>query len=299
MRKNPACLACQSQKTGRLFKKHRRDYWRCQNCGFQFVSPFPGLAVTRKYYQKGFWKQSSHRGRKVVGYIGYRRERESFLAYFDSVLKRTKKRYPKLSGRVLDIGCGPGLFLKVARRAGFGVYGLDLSAEAVKAARKELRTKNIFERPIEKAGLGADVFDLVTSFQTVEHVSKPEQFLQEIMKAVKPGGVVLLATPDADGWLAGLMGENWFSYRHPDHLLFFNFESLSRLLKKTGFVRVKRLKDPPRWYRLDYLLEISAYYHRNKVLYNSIKLLRKMTGPLGKIKAPLPLGSLLVTAEKR
>ena len=264
----------------------------------QLIQQMPNQRTIDKYYQSDYWEKKAYRGESALGYLSYLAERESFIDYFQKVLKELKDFCPQLGGKVLDIGCSFGFFLKVAQEAGWQIYGLDLSPTPVEQAKRKLRVKTIYNKSIEEAKFQANFFDLVTVFQTIEHVVDPEKFLKEIKRVLKPGGVVLLTTPDAAGWQARLMGKSWFSYRHPDHFYFFNFENLSLLLKRVGFVKIRNLKDPTRLYPLEYLLENVKFYYRGKLFVKLTNFIKKMIGPLGKIQIPIPLVSLVMIGEK-
>lgn len=297
MEKQPVCPVCQSKKSHPLFQKHQRSYFLCQNCDLKYVFPFPTAQEIRQFYQPDYWRQKSFRGQKISGYVSYLKEKDSFLTYFQGILAQSERF--NLSGRVLDVGCGYGFFLEVAQNAGWKIYGLDLSTEPIRQAKKQLGVKTIYNKPLERAGFRPNYFALVTSFHTIEHMTQPARFLKEAGRVLKPGGLVLLTTPNASGWQSRLMRKSWFSYRHPDHLLFFNFRNLALLLKKAGFVKIKKLKAPARLYSLSYLLEISQCYHRVKLLTKLTKLVKKTIGPLGKVGISIPSGDLLVVAEKK
>lgn len=191
------------------------------------------------------------------------------------------------------------IFLEVLEQKGnWELFGLELSPEAAKEARKRLKSAKIYTKPIESAGFKANYFDLVTLFQTIEHVENPVRLLREARRVLKPGGVLLVATPDASGWQAKLMGTRWFSYRHLDHLLFFNYKSLFYALKQAGFKKISRLSDPAYWHRLGYLIDRVKFYLNSSFLIQSVKWLKLLLGPLLKAKVPIPLLSVVVKAEK-
>lgn len=298
MVKARACLICQSPNINFLFKKKKRSFFVCQNCGLKFIQPIPKEIKIEQYYQAEYWQRKSYRGESALGYLSYLAEKESFLDYFKKILHQLKRIYQGPSGRVLDIGCSFGFFLKVAQAVGWQIYGVDLSPTPVDQAKKELGVKTIYNKSVDQAKFKANFFDLVTVFQTIEHMAILKNSLYEIKRILKPQGVVLLTTPDAGGWQAKIMGKSWFSYRHPDHFYFFDFKNLSFLLKNTGFVKIRKLKDPTRLYPLSYLLENFKFYYRGKYLVGLAELIQKVIGPLGKIKIPIPLVSLVIIGEK-
>jgi len=287
--KQHICPVC-GQKPQLLFVRQRHIFL-CPDCGLRFVGDGPGK---KNLYQQNYWNQATSRQEESCGYTDYLAEEEALKKYFRDLLNQVDKFLPN-SGRVLDVGCSFGFFLEVAREKGdWQTFGVDLSAEAVTSAKKRLKTKNIFLGSLDQAGFPNDYFDLITVFQTLEHVADPVGLLKEARRVLKPRGMIIIATPDAESWLAQLMGKSWFSYRHLDHLLFFNYQSLSYTLKKAGFRQILRIKDQPYWHRLDYLLNKVKYYQRNRFLLQSSQWLRSWL----KVKVPIPLPSVVVKAGK-
>ncbi len=100
--------------------------------------------------------------------------------------------------QVLDAGCGEGfgtvLLAETARR----VTGIDYSRDAVKAAAEKYRRPNLDFRQLDVYQLpGLDLrFDLITNFQVLEHLADPVQFLTAVRSALKPGGILMLTTPN-------------------------------------------------------------------------------------------------------
>ncbi|MGB9911605.1 MAG: class I SAM-dependent methyltransferase [Microgenomates group bacterium] len=279
------------------FQKGERKFFKCDFCQSQFIWPLPTAAELQKFYQAEYWENQSFRGESALGYSSYLAEKESFLDYFEKVFCQIKNFFSK-PGRVLDIGCSFGFFLEVAKKYGWEIWGVDLSLTPVSEARKNLGVKTIFKRDFLKVKFPPAFFDLVTCFQTIEHVASPIDFVKEVYRILKPRGLFLFSTPDAGGWQAKLMRKNWFAFRHPEHLWFFKQKSLFFLLKKGGFTKIKKIKDPTRLYPLNYLLENFKFYFRERNLIKLAKFFGKAISPAGKIKIPIPLTSLVITAQK-
>jgi len=275
------------------FEKFQRQIFFCQNCGLKFVWPIPSPKEIEPFYRQ-YWRKKSFRGEKALGYLSYLAEKESFLDYFRKVFRQINPA----PGRVLDIGCGPGFFLKIAQEKGWQVWGLDLSKEAVVEARKILKTRRIYRKTLNDCNFLPNFFDLVVIFQTIEHAQSPLELLKKARKILKPRGLLLLTTPNTSGWQAKIMGRHWFSYRHPDHFWFFSQKSLEILLRQAGFAKIRKGKDPARVYELGWLLEILPYYLKGKFWQKLSGWLKKILGKGGKIKIPFSLDSLLIFAQK-
>lgn len=152
----------------------------CLACGFRFFDP--GLAGNASFY--------TDLQRQLGTYYA------SFRPEFRWALDRAK---PAGLKRVLDVGCGAGAFLDLARAEGFETHGLESNPLAVEASRSKGHT--VF------AGYTAEFarehptarFDLVTAFQVLEHVPDPVSFLREAAALARPGGGVVIGVPNEDG----------------------------------------------------------------------------------------------------
>lgn len=296
---SPLCPLCRHPQTEFLFNKNERGYFNCLNCKLKFVWPIPSSEKLTEFYRDNYWQKKKYRGDEgALGYLSYDEEKDSFLDYFGKILDQVRKKSFRLAGKVLDIGCGYGYFLKVAQDYGLSVFGIDLSPDSVNEANKWLGVKTIDNKNIFDAQYPDNYFDLITIFQTLEHVGEPGKFLEETKRILKPGGLVILSTPDAGGLQVRLMQSSWFSYRHPDHLYFYNYSNLSFLLNRSGFVKIERISDPARKYPINYLLENLKYYRRDKLLLRGAGIIKKVLGPLGASRISIPLDSLVVLAFK-
>ncbi len=157
----------------------------------------------------------------------YQRERTRYLDRF------VPEKMRRSSTRVLDIGCGSGVFLATLRDRGLQVHGQDVAAQAVALGREalqiDLRSSPLvncaFERP----------FDVVTCFDVIEHWRDPRSLVRLIRRLVADDGGVVIRTPNHRGWLRRLTGKRWLWYIPPAHIHYFTPESLGLLLRQEGF----------------------------------------------------------------
>lgn len=171
-------------------------------------------------------------------YVGYHGKRHGFTA--DYCVRRRLRWLEKsfASGennkRLLDIGCGEGTFLEAAKKRGWLAVGTEAIAENFRDSDLE-----VFSDLTEvKAKYGAESFDAVTMWHTLEHFQTPREVLRQVFELLAPDGVLLVAVPDAGGWQARASGRYWLHLDVPRHLFHFGFESLNLLLRQSGF-RVK------------------------------------------------------------
>ena len=104
-----------------------------------------------------------------------------------------------LSGRsALDVGCGAGLVCEPMARLGADVTGVDASAEniGVASAHAESSALDIRYMAGELASLNLGTFDLVTSFEVIEHVADKLVFLKQLAASLKPDGMLVMSTPN-------------------------------------------------------------------------------------------------------
>jgi len=104
----------------------------------------------------------------------------------------------KPGGRVLDCGCNDGYGLEIMSKSSPEIVGLDLSEEALEAARRRFNGRvELVLYDGHKAPLPDASFDMITSFQCIEHVVDYETYLSDIRRLLKPGGIALFSTPNA------------------------------------------------------------------------------------------------------
>jgi 2-polyprenyl-3-methyl-5-hydroxy-6-metoxy-1,4-benzoquinol methylase len=204
---------------------------RCSACGLAYVDPIPDPAVLARHYDSDYYAEWLARQ-------SVRRER-----MWTRRLKLIARMAAK--GSILDVGCGEGGFLEVAHRAGWRIYGTDVSAYAVEFASRRLGQK-MFCGEIWDAGFPAQRFDVITLWHVLEHTAFPVATLQKIRCLLKPEGLLVLAVPNLDDRLMQVAYRlvkrrhaHLFSIHDKEiHLLHFSVQSLRFLLEKTGFARL-------------------------------------------------------------
>ena len=137
--------------------------------------------------------------------------------------------------RLLDFGCGAGLFLELAHERGFEGYGVDLSPDAVERAhRKESGKRTYVGRPEDVPEIAAGGFDVVTMWSVMAHLATPVEDLTTLRGLLKPDGVLLILTVNAESLLLKLDRGSWGGFT-PNHLMFYSPDTLRELLRQAGF----------------------------------------------------------------
>lgn len=156
---------------------------------------------------------------------------------------RLLARRPPASGerpRVLDVGCGSGLFLAALAKRGFECHGTEFSDETAIRARA-LPGLRIHAGPIDDETYEAGSFDLISVWHVLEHLGDPDELLRHSARWLRPGGALMLAVPNIDSWQARLFRGAWFHLDPPRHFFHFGPGSLTAALAAAGF-RVERMR---------------------------------------------------------
>ena len=140
------------------------------------------------------------------------------------------------SARVLEIGCGWGPFLHYARRRGYAVRGLDVSPEQVEVARSRGITEAEVADAFEHLAGHPGAYDAIVLFDVIEHFSRADavRLVQAIHVSLRPGGTLILRTPNADAPFASVNVHGDLT-----HEIALNAQSARQLLATCGFEDVE------------------------------------------------------------
>jgi len=137
-------------------------------------------------------------------------------------------------GTLLDVGCGGGRFLNRMQKRGWTVEGSDFDDQATKkvTARYGIKTH---VGDLSQCELPSNSFDVITMSQTIEHLYTPSDTLRECLRILRPGGLLVMTTPNVHSIAASEFGPHWRGWEAPRHLHLFSVDSLQRLTQDTGF----------------------------------------------------------------
>jgi SAM-dependent methyltransferase len=213
----PACAAGRPRPTPSAFDDPLRA---CRSCGHRWVADptrVPSAAFYDHLHQEDLINPLPETARRVMN---------------DDRLRLVEEwRAP---GRLLDVGCGDGAFLARAEARGWTVVGLETSPEAAERARAATRG-TVVCAPLEQALLPGE-FDLVTFWDSLEHLVDPAAALRRVRAHMRPGSVIAITMPNAAGAEARLWGRRWhyLDLSRYGHLHHFTPRSLRRLLERAG-----------------------------------------------------------------
>lgn len=220
------CILCNNNSFVKLFTKDRWDIVRCDNCNLTFVNPLPTEPEIEAFYNNYANESSEER---ISKYLQDKRSR----------LRKNRRKLKLLEkiqggkGRILDIGCGLGLFVKNASDVGWIAYGVDFDRDLVEYGKKTFNI-NLHCGMLEKAKFPSEYFNVITMFNLLDHIREPVVFLKEVGRILKRGGIIYLNVHDVMGWKAQRYGKQWGAYCPPGHLYYYSYETLRKLLSKTG-----------------------------------------------------------------
>jgi 2-polyprenyl-3-methyl-5-hydroxy-6-metoxy-1,4-benzoquinol methylase len=242
------------------------NYFICGACALIFQHPLPAgnsmVAWADEEYSSG-------------AYRDYVAARTMKLRHFEDRLIDIGDRVKP--GRLLDLGCSCGYFMEVAASRGFDVRGVEFSRNAIAAASPKVRDR-IFEGTLANMPVDGP-FDVVSAFDLIEHVPDPQGLLRQCASLLKPGGTLLISTPDTEHFLRFVMRSRWPMLQPMQHLFLFSRRALASALRAEGFEEVS-VDTAYKTLSVDYL-------------FNQIKPLNPLlSGALGTLTRVLPASTL-------
>lgn len=220
------CLLCDRPQRA-VYDLGTRALVYCASCQLAQLAPMPTEAELAALYGS----QAYFTGTDAVGYADYAADAPQLTRTFRAKLDLLLRHGPV--DDLLEIGCGPGLFLAEAVRAGVArVVGVDPNPWAVDEARRRGLEAHVGS---VDAVAAARRFDAVVMLDVLEHVPAPFPFLDAVAARLRPGGRLLIMTPNIRSLLARVSGRRWVSLKAPERVRYYSPRSIRRLLTRSGF----------------------------------------------------------------
>lgn len=219
-------------------------------CGLAFLWPRPTEEMLTAFYSEEYYRSWGVAGENDE--LPRRMKHLTFASRLHSI-----EAFISSPGKVLDVGCATGYFLEVAQSLGWEVAGVELSAYSAGLAGSKFG-KRIFNGTLEQAVYPDGTFDLVTLSDLIEHVPQPVAFLREVRRILKPGGLVMIVTPDLHSLSERVMHGKWSHYKQ-EHIYYFSPPTIKSSLEKSGLVPVM-IKSAPKYLNLDYIINQFVIY---------------------------------------
>lgn len=238
MEKISQCPICEGQNTAPFLRtkdfsapqqKEEFAFSECRDCQIVFLSERPPKSEISQYYRRNYQPYEAKYNYLTELFLKWRAKQE--IELFKKINKDIKD--------VLEIGCSWGRYLKELRDSGgFNVQGVEISKEMAQKGREQfgldIKTGELtdFNFPYES-------FDLIVMNHVLEHLYNPKDTLQEIFKILRPGGILMIKTPNFTSLEKKIFGKYWIIYEAPRHLFLFSADSLKNFMEKFGFKQVK------------------------------------------------------------
>lgn len=219
MKVHSVCPLCRSEKIQKQPLSAQPHLHKCAKCKHCFDERMPEDQNLAEHYAQ--YGRDDYRSPITVN---------RYSELLDSFERITGK------GSILDIGSGIGFFLEVAKEKGWKVYGTEFTGDAVEIGRQ--KGIEMFEGGLEEIDFGDLQFDVITSFEVIEHLKQPKDHLIKIRSLLKEGGLFFATTPNYNSLNRLLLGSKWNVISYPEHLQYFSNASLDFVLRSSGLAPI-------------------------------------------------------------
>ena len=222
MTEHKACIVCNKKDLKAMSGYEVHNLVKCSNCSFVFIKKIPSQEELEEHY-------------KIYAY--------SDGQYMSEV---TKKRYNELldefesyrsTNRILDVGCGAANFLSVAKERGWEVYGTEFSEKAVEHGIK--KGINVKRGVLSLEDFDKDSFDVITSFEVIEHIYNPQEEVQKFYNLLRKRGLLYCTTPNFNALARYYLKSDYNIIVYPEHLSYYTTHTLNGLFNKIGLRKKK------------------------------------------------------------
>jgi SAM-dependent methyltransferase len=224
----------------------------CDACGLQYQNPRVRADQLERIYPDHYGPHSRdpelsktlrERGRAarwvLARWLGYPRVRTDDVGAIDRLRaswreRRFREEFPpwRGEGRLLDVGCASGRFLRQMQEIGWRVAGIEFDPEAARKARGI--TPDVFEGDPMTAPFPPGSFDVVTAFHVVEHLPDALGTLRRMVEWLAPGGLIIVEVPNVSGVGGRLFGRYWSGLDFPRHLIHFTPQTMTAMVERAG-----------------------------------------------------------------
>jgi len=210
----------------------------CPNpqCGLIWLDPVPVEEDIGKAYQNYYTHKVCFK--KGIKNFVYRMMNGVILRITRVNKEQRRINYMYLEdvrpGKMLEVGCGSGQFLDRIQRAGWKVEGVEIDSRAAEYAHEKYGVP-VHVGTLESVQYPDNTFDAVTMNHVIEHIYDPVALLQECRRVLKPGGRLVVVTPNTKSYGHRRFRQYWRDLDPPRHLHVFSPETLRMVAERAGF----------------------------------------------------------------
>ncbi|QED28693.1 class I SAM-dependent methyltransferase [Microvenator marinus] len=216
-----SCPMCEGRKLSGLKEFERVPLVQCVDCYGVSTRNLASEEVLVAYYESIYTRKRSFSSPISV------KRREEVLDTFEE---------HRQLNRILDIGCGQAHFLDQALERDWETFGTEFTEDAVVLARQY--GHQMHQGPLNTANYDSNFFDVVIYTEVIEHIDNHAEEIPEILRVLRPGGIIYVTTPNFDSFSRRVLGERWSVIHYPEHLTYFTKETQVAMMKGFGFEAV-------------------------------------------------------------
>ncbi len=218
------------------------NWKKCNACDHHYIDPIPSVASLSIIYPRALGNYDDFDSSPGLAF--------KVKAVLDGTRIKKLSKHVHKNGRLLDIGCASGAILDIAKAycTNFNVFeGLDISKTAARISIK--KGYKVYISTAELASLPDNYYDLILMFQVIEHLHNPNAVLKKLRRSLRPGGKIIIETPNLDCFDRKIFGGFWEGYHIPRHFNIWTIEGMNKTLEKAGYSSVKSslLSKPVHW----------------------------------------------------
>ncbi len=217
------------------------QFVRCLSCDLVYQNPLLSSESRNHLYEtREYWSNKDGRlkDEKMLNYYSYVEEAENRRKTDKFRIKWLTSRIPPNS-RVLDLGCGDGLYVDMLKKSGFQAYGMDISSAMI-AVAKEKYNVEIIRGDAEKKWDFAEPFDAIVCY-TISNFINPSQVFKQIQMNLRKGGYFFFNFADCDNLLSRLLGGRFYVYR-PSAAIAYSKKTITAYCEKNG-LQIESIKN--------------------------------------------------------
>ncbi len=214
---------------------------RCEICAHRYTTPRYKLEHREKAFEGAYPFYRRARSASSMDAQAWAAAQAPFLGRAQHLCEARPR-----PGRLLDVGCGDGVFCDVMRTRGWEVSGIDMESDVVAHAREHLKVDARMV-DIETEPLPEGPFEAVSMWGVIQLIYRPQALLERVRERLSENGVLAIGVSNVRSWGATAFGSRWYGLGVPRHLSHFTPDTLRRLVEFSGYEVERVVFDTPRW----------------------------------------------------